>query len=437
MRRALAVAALLCVPATAAADGYRVQQGGPSFGNAGAGASADARDPSTVYFNPAGMSELGAPATSSIASPLRVSVRYSNDAALGATRRRLTGGDGKDAGTWSLPPSLFAVLPGDGGWTWGLGVTAPFGVETDYGRRWVGRYHATRTELRMIDVSPCVARRLSDAVSVGAGLDVQFLRTRLDNQIDFGALAVKELGPGEAASLGLRPGRDDGRASLRGESTGLGAVAGLLWKPDDATRAGVSLRSAVRHRIDGEARFALPGAAQRFRLGGYFLDTSAETTLTLPETVSAGVVRALSPEADLCAQLDWTRWSRFETLRVRFGNPRQDPLVEQEGWRDGLRPSLGATWRPGARWTFRAGVAWDPPVCPDANRRPRAPDAGRLTLAAGASLRLSERVTLDAAYLHAWFQDAPIDLDDRVAGRLRGTLRAEVDYLSLGVTFRF
>ena len=38
-------------------------------------------------------------------------------------------------------------------------MNVPFGLETDYSRDWVGRYHAVRSELTTININPAVAWR--------------------------------------------------------------------------------------------------------------------------------------------------------------------------------------------------------------------------------------------------------------------------------------
>lgn len=433
----LAGALLAASSVPAAADGFRVVQGGPSIGNAGAGTAATAEDPTTVFHNPAGMTRLGTGGALQ-ANVIDVGLRFRNDGTRGGTGLLLDGGDGHDAGEGRLVPGLFGVWRANDDWAFGLAVTAPFGLSTDYGDSWVGRYHATHSSLETLDVSPCAALRISDRLSVGAGLNFQWMRAQLESAVDFGTIAAHALGSGNAASLGLRPGQDDGRSVLEGDSFAVGANAGVLWQAAERTRLGLSFRTAMGHDLDGEARFVVPKDALRLRQAGYFGDTGASSDLDLPEVVSLGVVQDLGAATTLVAGVDWTRWSRFEELDVRLDDPRRRRYVEEANWQDTLRPAAGLVWRPDSVWTLRTGFAWDPSAVSDADRGPRAPDAPRFTAALGLGWRISERAALEVHYLHAWGKDVPIDRNGGWnVGRLTGEYTSSVDYLSLQLSIDF
>ncbi len=431
---ALAAAATAATTATARADGFRILQGGPSIGNAGAGSAAAAEDPSTAFFNPAGMTSVRRGAAVQV-NAIDVGLRFDDDGSRGArSGRPLSGGNGREAGVGALAPGAFAVAPLGERWACGIAVTSPFGLETDYGTEWVGRYFATRSLLQTLDVAPSLAWRASDRLSIGAGVDFQALRADLGNAIDFGAVAVNSLGEDRARALHLTPQRDDGSARLTGESFAVGANAGLLWRASERTRIGLTWRSAVRHDIEGDAEFTVPRDARRLRLGGYFVDTDASSEITLPEVASIGVVHAIDRAWTAVAGADWTRWSRFQTLDIRFANPRQEALVEDENWRDTLRPAAGLVYRPDAKWTFRVGASYDPSTVADSDRHARSPDVERITLAAGVGVRLSESATLEVQYLHAWGHEATIDVRSRDQGHLVGSYRTSVDYASVQLT---
>ena len=93
----------------------------------------------------------------------------------------------------------------------GVGVTVPFGLETNYEPGWVGRYQALRTKLITFDIQPTVAYRLFDRISLGVGLDIQRASARLTQAIDFGLAAQPVLGqfyaglPAALAAQGVPP----------------------------------------------------------------------------------------------------------------------------------------------------------------------------------------------------------------------------------------
>jgi long-chain fatty acid transport protein len=431
-----AAVTLSLLAAQARADGFRVVQGGRSLGNCGAGSAAAAEDASTVFHNPAGMARIRDGFVQQV-DAIDVNLDFDDRGTRGATGLRPGGGDGRHAGGVAPVAALFGVTHLSDEVAIGVGLTSPFGLTTDYGETWVGRYHSTQSSLRTLDLSPCVAWRASGSFAVGAGIDLQWASAELSNAVDFGSVAEDEFGEDLAHSLGLRAGKDDGRATLRGDSFGVGGTAGLLWQPDACTRVGLTYRSAVHHELDGEAHFVLPRDAQRLRLGGYFLDTGAAAEISMPETVSLGFVRSVQRDVDVLAGVDWTRWSRFDTLDVDFDNPKQEDSSQPQRWHDTFRPAAGLTWRADERWTLRTGAAWDPSTVSDSDRRPRAPDAPRLSVSAGVGYRISEFASIDLVWLHAWGRDVPVDLDEEHAGRLRGEYSTSLDYVSLQLTIEF
>ena len=54
-----------------------------------------------------------------------------------------------------------------------LGVTAPFGLSNEYERGWFGRYDSTKSDLRVLDISPVIATKMGDTFSIGGGPNFQ------------------------------------------------------------------------------------------------------------------------------------------------------------------------------------------------------------------------------------------------------------------------
>src|SRR3954447_25162999 len=60
------------------------------------------------------------------------------------------------------------------------------------------------------------------------------------------------------------------------------------------------------------------------------------------------------------AEAQWTQWSSFDELKVKFDNSAQPDNVTKENWHDSWFYAVGATWRPLDQLTLRTGVALDP-----------------------------------------------------------------------------
>ena len=62
-------------------------------------------------------------------------------------------------------------------WKLGLGVNVPFGLKTDWGRTWIGRYHATKSELVTININP-------DSIYTGALGGAEFARRAAEGRVE-------------------------------------------------------------------------------------------------------------------------------------------------------------------------------------------------------------------------------------------------------------
>ena len=444
------------------AAGFALQEHGVrGLGNAYAGAPAAAHDESTVFFNPAGMTRLtgsGALVAGHVVVP---SAKFSDrgstltaalPAALGGGAP-LAGSDGGDLGVGALVPGLYVVGDLTPAVTVGLGVNAPFGLKTDFEEGWAGRYHAQTSSVLTLNVNPSVALRIGDRLSVGAGASAQYFDGRLTNALDKSTLcigaATAALGggavPAVCGPLGLlTPGNpaSDGRVDVRVDDWSFGVNLGLLWEPSPGTRVGAHWRSRVEHRLEGRARFQgttdLAALSTAVGLPGAFTDQGVTADLTLPESLSVGVHHALSARLAVLADVTWTRWSRFESLVLRFDGGHPDN-VTPAGWDDTLRYALGLAFEHTPGLTLRAGIALDEtPIPSAAARTPRIPDDDRLWVALGASYERDEHLSVDVGYAHLFVGDVPIDnLEVNTGHRLRGEFDAEIDVVGVQLRYRF
>jgi long-chain fatty acid transport protein len=326
-------------------------------------------------------------------------------------------------------------------------VNAPWGLATDYDDDWVGRYHARRSELRTFNFNPAVAYRVNDWLALGAGVQAQYIDVELTNAIDFGTIGFVQTG----GALGT-PARNDGAVKMEGDDWGFGFNLGVLIEPWRGTRFGAAYRSSISHDIEGSADFTLDSAGVAATLQGIsagmgqavpFVDTGARAETEVPETVSFGVYHEFDDRWAIMGEAAWTRWSRFDELRVQFDNPGQADSVTDESWQDSWFLAGGVSYRPDEDWTLRAGVAYDQTPIPDSNRTPRLPSNDRLWLAVGASYQAMENLKVEFAFTHIFVDDATIDLTtDGVGNTFRGNLSGDIqggaiDIVGVQVSYKF
>ena len=421
---------------TAQASGFALKEQSAEFqGAAYAGAAARSDDPSTLFYNPAGMTQLPGYQVSLSGSLIVPQANLNSGQASANTPFGpvpLGGTAGGNAGSTVALPSFYATAQIAPDWHVGLAVTAPFGLSTKYDTDSIVRYYALTTSLATYNFTPSVAWQVLPTLSVAAGLQVEVADAHLSNAVDFGTIG---------AGLGIPgylPGRNDGVASLKGNDTSVGWQVGAMYQPVPGTKLGFDYRSAMFHTLTGSVSYL--GVPPPLALAPTFAGGSATAKLVEPDTFSLGVAQDIGAFTVL-AEFDYTLWSRFRQLLATW--PNGSSLTE-ENWSNTSMVSLGADWRVAPDWTVRAGVAYDQSPVGTAYRTPRIPDNNRYWLSVGATWRPIPKLAISAAYSHIFVDNMQVALNDAgpgTANYLRGNLNAsyngQINIFSLQGTLSF
>jgi long-chain fatty acid transport protein len=138
-------------------SGFQIRENSASaLGNAFAGAAASSEDPSIIANNPAGMIGLSGNQVSGDIAIIIPSTVFSG-MGLTAARQPISGGNRGDAGGAQPVPAAYGLYDVSPDLKIGLALTAPFGLQTQYERDWVGRYQAIRSDIATININPNVA----------------------------------------------------------------------------------------------------------------------------------------------------------------------------------------------------------------------------------------------------------------------------------------
>ncbi|MBZ0170638.1 MAG: outer membrane protein transport protein [Kofleriaceae bacterium] len=428
---------------TAAAGGFSlfVESGAAAVGNAQAGSAALAEDATTVFYNPAGLTRLKDRQLSMAASALGPSANFSNSGSTSAIPSiPLTGGNGGDAGSWAFVPAGYYAMDVTSRLKFGMGFNSPFGLKTEYDNDWVGRYHAIKSELITISMTPALAFKVNDRLSLGVGFIAEWAKAELTKAIDFGAACFgSAFGPAACTGAGILPQTKDGRAKVEGEDWGFGYSLGVLYQVVPSTRVGVAYRSKITHVISGTATYrkpSLPAPFTALTSTAVTSNNAAKASVTLPETLSISSVTQITPKWSVLGDVTWTNWSRFDELRIRFSNGAPDS-VTKENWRDTVRLAMAVNYQATDAWKLRAGWAYDPTPVKDKYRTPRVPDEDRVWLSLGTNVKISAASSLDFAYAHLFVRDASIKDTASGAGTLQGNYDSDVNVITAQLNYRF
>ncbi|MGD9365250.1 MAG: outer membrane protein transport protein [Desulfobacteraceae bacterium] len=439
IRLVIGVVALVAFGAVSAhASGFAiVEQGVRGLGAAYAGAAALAEDPSTIFYNPAGMVRLKGKRIEVGAHYIAPQAEFKDKGSthfLGVSLD-FHGNDGGDGGEAALVPNLYYTHQLSESLVVGLGIHAPYGLATDYDRNWVGRYHAVESKLSTININPSVAVRLNDKWSVGAGFSFEKADATLSSKADLGLIGVL---------AGGTPQQDDGFSEVEGDDWGYGANIGFLFEPTQSTRLGLAFRSKVDHKLEGDVKWDYETAfAEAFAQNPLVnaVNGDAEAKVTLPETLSLAGYHAFNDKLAVMADVTYTNWDRMEELRIVYTSGQQDTVVTMD-WESTWRYGLGVIWTPNDKCTGRIGVAFDQSPIPSAEKRtPRIPDEDRFWVSLGGAYKFTEKMEFNFAYTHIFVDDPEVNKtatgEDQIRGALVGEWDASVDIVSVNMTYVF
>ena len=406
------------------------EQGVSGLGNAYAGAAAVAEDATTVWWNPAGMARLGSGKHAAIAgSIIAPSTKFSDSASTASPPTNTTlGGTGGDAGNTALVPSFFYVMDLNPRMHFGVGISVPFGLKTEYDSDWIGRFQGISSEVKTLNINPSLSYKLSETASIGGGISYQRGKIDLLSAVNYSAIVGGALGPNLEGQ---------NKTSVDGDAWGFNI--GGLFNVAPATRVGIHYRSSLDYKLDGNTSFSnvpaafagIPAAAAGTSNGNVKLD------LKTPDNLSFSVAHKLNDQWDLLGDLTWWHWSKIKQLPlVRTSGPANGTTLSTLTFNfdDTWRASIGANYKLNGPWTLKLGAAYDQTPVPNAeNRSVRLPDNDRYWLSAGAAYQVSRNSKLDFGYTFVSAKNADINNDQRAtdAGLVNGSYKAHVHVLGV------
>ena len=400
----LAVAAALGGLASGAiAGGFAIgTQSGSGTGNAFAGGAAAADDASVAWFNPAAMTLIPGKQVAGALHALKPSFKFENTGSTAPVFSNPGTGEGGDGGDWAFVPNGFFTMAISPNLSFGLALNAPFGLKTEYENGWRGQLKALKSEIVSVNINPSVAYKVSDTVSIGGGVSVQYLEATLTKAAN-------------AAGTNI--------AELNADDIGYGFNLGLMIQATPNIRIGASYRSAIKYELEGTVAFS----ATPLGNGGVKAD------LKVPDSASLSIFETVG-NWELMGDLTWTGWStlqRFDAIRTTGAQAGTIVDFETFNWKDVWRYSIGANYKMSPQTKFRFGLAFDETPTNDVDRTPRLPDEDRTWVALGVQYKPSKTSILDVGYAHEFIKDAKINNTIAGAGSLIGTFKNKADIFSV------
>ncbi|HTK57221.1 MAG TPA: outer membrane protein transport protein, partial [Gemmatimonadales bacterium] len=208
-------------PTGLAAQGYGIfEHGTCMMGRAGTGVATPCSDGSAIFFNPAGILGSGMKGT------LGAGMTYIGP--TGSFTNDVTAQKSELDNLKFYIPHLYYARDLGGGYAAGLGIFAPYGLTTDWGNSFEGRFLGYRSKIEGIYVQPTFAAQITSTIRFGGGIDFSFVKVNLRQRAD---LWSTTLAPGvTGANLGFQKGTDFADINLEGDAKGIGFNLGVTWQ---------------------------------------------------------------------------------------------------------------------------------------------------------------------------------------------------------------
>jgi long-chain fatty acid transport protein len=386
--RRFLVAALLAGTGIVQAAGFYLQELGTpkSLGTAGVANPTNIVSADASWANPAGMVYLE---ESSILAGMQIvapKIEFDPDNATAG------GDDGGNAGKTVVIPSLFYVHRYSEDVSLGLSVAGTMGGGVDYGSDFVGRYSTISAELGAIGVSPSIAYKINDELSVGGGVSIIYTLFEQD-------IAVRPPlgGPG------------DGLLSIEdADDIGFQPFFSINYRPSDKLLMSLVYRAEMDVDLSGDVNVKNVVAP--------IASDSVDIDWDNPQWLEFGLRYELTNRDLLHFSAGWQDWSSFSKNRLAFDGGRLNLTAELDrNFKDTWHAGVAYIHTSGQGHGYSFGAAYDSSPVDDEDRT--------------FDLPFDELFKLSASY----FWEGDRNLDFAIGGTLYLIGDAPVDQTTQGV----
>jgi len=422
--RAALLAALASVCAPVLAGGISLYEvGSADVGLASAGYGARAQDASTVLTNPAGMTRLDGTQVLAAGQLLWGDVKFSVGSGTSPALGSGDGGFTVGQNGWFLGGGGFASYSVSPDLKLGMALTGNFGMPLNYDDDWVGRYYVQKATMLGMSFMPTVAYKVSDKVSVGAGLN-----------------AMYGIYKNQVAINNVNPAYGDGQLKMEDQTWGWGANIGVLYEPDPRTRFGLVWNSQINLDFKSPLEFSnLAPGLQKLLSDRGLLDASMKVGIKVPQGVMLSAYAETSDRWALLGSVGWQQWSKFGQVQLGIDDVNNPTSVMANlEYKDTWHVAAGAQYRYSEPWLINFGIAYDS-AFQSGNVSPLLPANSAWRFGAGMQYKVRKNIDIGLAYEFLWGGDMSLDVNrGPLAGRVSGDYTdTYMHFINLALNWKF
>ena len=311
--------------------------------------SAQVQNPSAVLYNPAAINQLKGTQISFGSTLIYSKVSF---------RNACTGNKTNQDSHFFVLPTFYATKKLNNKWSVGIGLFSPYGLTSNWPSDWEGRYLATFAQLRSFFLNPVISYQVTPKFSIGGGFSMVYSDILQRKKIKITPIS-------------------DGEAKFKGDDFKWAYNIGLLYKINDKLKFGLTYRSTVHMKYEGDVSFRVPKV-----LNDIVPQGGASINIDLPGFVTTGL--CYEPNERLTIEFDviWVDWSVYDKLDIKFDKKvpaimKKNTAPKIRNYHDTYDFCFGISYKPTDALTLRAGYLYDPSAVPEENNDPILPDADK------------------------------------------------------------
>lgn len=327
----LAAALIALIPWQALGLGSRIPNQDAAAIARGNAFVATADNPSAIYYNPAGISQLEGQ-HAQFGSLFYMNIYADYESPSGKRTKN-------DPSIIPVPQFQYTVTLKDQPVSFGLGIYAPFGLGMEWPDNAPFRNAGLGVKLTYVTINPVVAWRPIPTLSIALGPTFNYSKAKLRQGIIASPFQFH----------------------FEGEDWAYGFDAGILWQPHPKWSFGAKYWSATSLDYDGTARFG-PSAT--------FLPppSRTQTHLEFPQIVSGGVSFRPTTNWNFEVDVDWSDWDTVKNAAIK--GIATLPL----NWHSSFFYEAGVTRQLGKGYFISAGYFFSEASTSERNYTPLVPD---------------------------------------------------------------
>ncbi|PCJ00149.1 MAG: hypothetical protein COB15_03175 [Flavobacteriales bacterium] len=274
----------------------------------------------------------------------------------------------------------------------GFLINNQFGSASSFDDAWQGRNIIQNISLKTFMFQPTISYKIHEKLSVGGG----FVYGR-------GSFSTEKAIPVASSST------TEGKVRLEGSGDGVGYNLGIysqfLTLGDDAKNTkfavGIDYRSSITVDLsNGKAQFTDIPVSLKYKFPE---ETDFVSQITLPSvfTIGLSVKHTISEKWSLAFAYDFniTGWSSYDTLAFNFDNNDTPDSKQINDWDNSITHRLGFDFTYKEKYSVRVGLYQDNTPMKDNLVSPHLPGVTQVAYTAGLGYKINDKISIDFAYI--------------------------------------